>query len=92
MVIPDEYFISHFYEKETVSHTFSALLWANIILNAQVFIEMGSPVNPRDAFGSINVYGSDGLVKSIPYNRIKGSPFCMKNGIRVFYMIIGILF
>lgn len=53
----------------------STLLWANIILNGQVFIEMGSPVNPRDAFGSINVYGSDGLVKSIPYNRIKGSPF-----------------
>lgn len=54
---------------------FSVLLWGNIILNAQVFIEMGSPVNPRDAFGSINVYGSDGLLKSIPYSRIKGSPF-----------------
>ena len=54
---------------------FSSFLWGNIMLKAQVFIEMGSPVNPRDAFGSINVYGSDGLLKSIPYNRIKGSPF-----------------
>jgi hypothetical protein len=42
---------------------------------AQVFIETGSPVNPRDAFGSINVYGSGDLAKGIPYDRIKGSPF-----------------
>jgi len=53
----------------------SAILFAAGIGFGQVFIETGSPVNPRDAFGSINVYGSGNLAKGIPYNKIKGSPF-----------------
>ncbi len=44
-------------------------------LQGQVFIETGSPTNPRDAFGSIVVYGSGGLSQTIPYNRIKGNAY-----------------
>lgn len=54
---------------------FLSLLLVVTDLHGQVFIETSSPVNPRDAFGSVIVYGSDGLAKSIPYSRIKGSPF-----------------
>ena len=46
-----------------------------LLLSSQVFIEVGSPTNNRDAFGSINVYGSGGLSKAVPYNKIKGSTF-----------------
>ena len=52
-----------------------AFLLAAVNCMGQVFIETGSATNRRDAFGSINVYGSGGLSKAIPYNRIKGSTF-----------------
>ncbi len=50
-----------------------------LLLSSQVFIEIGSSPNNRDAFGSINVYGSGGLSRSVPYNRIKGSTFWKDN-------------
>ena len=56
---------------------FKILALQLIIFNVQgqVFIETGSPTNSRDAFGSIVVYGSGELSRSIPYNKIKGSTF-----------------
>jgi len=32
-------------------------------------------MNSRDAFGSVNVYGSDGLLHSLQYNQLNESPF-----------------
>lgn len=52
-----------------------ALQFIMFNVQGQVFIETGSPTNPRDAFGSIVVYGSGGLSQSIPYNRIRGNAF-----------------
>lgn len=42
---------------------------------AQVYIELGSAVNPRDAFGSVNVYGADGRMHSVSYDQLNETPF-----------------
>lgn len=52
---------------------------------AQVMIEAGPPPNPRDGFGNIVVYGSDGLKKNIPYDVIKGSAFWKNDWQKAFF-------
>jgi hypothetical protein len=49
------------------------------VLPAQVYIELGSAVNPRDAFGSVNVYGADGRLHSISYDQLNETPFWNPN-------------
>ena len=46
-----------------------------LICNAQVYVEIGPLQNNRDAFGSVVVYGSDGLRRNLPYDEIRGSAF-----------------
>ena len=45
------------------------------VSHSQVFIELGPVQNNRDAFSSINVYGSDGLRSRVSYDEIRGSAF-----------------
>ena len=67
----------HLFKNVVMKKLFTILVLQCLLLSSpgQVFIETGSPTNPRDAFGSIVVYGSGGLSRAIPYNRIKGTPF-----------------
>ena len=52
---------------------------------AQVYIELGNVQNKRDAFSSVNVYGSDGLRRSIPYDEIRGSAYWKSNWSKAYF-------
>jgi tellurite resistance-related uncharacterized protein len=57
-----------------------------LALNApsQVLIQLGPPTK-KDAFSSVNVYGSDGLSRNIPYSQVKGSPFWNDNWMKAMF-------
>jgi hypothetical protein len=69
--------------KQILLATIITLYFSSI--NAQVYIELGPLQNNRDAFSSINVYGSDGLRHSLPYDEINGQPFWKSNWSKAYF-------
>ncbi len=60
----------------------SVLLVLNVVSDAQVMVEISQGAQTRD--GALLVYGSDNLQHSIPYDRIKGTPYWNTNWLNAF--------